>query len=82
MLPRFGYTQGAGLDRQINAGRDNKNMIRHQHHAVCCLLHGHNRMAGEQIHHPALMRGIEMLDHNEGKTGVSRQGIQKPAERL
>ena len=49
-------------------------MLALERHPVCCLLHRHRRMAGQQIDHHARMRRIEMLDQNEGHAGAGREG--------
>jgi hypothetical protein len=66
--------QGAVLDGEIGAGRNDVEMLRLDRHSLRCLPHAHRRVAGQQIHHHALMGGIEMLNEDEGHAAVGRQG--------
>jgi hypothetical protein len=47
---------------------------------VCCLLHCHWRVAGQQIDHHADMRRIEMLDQNERHASAGRERGEQPPE--
>ena len=79
-LPRFGEPQAPSADREIGTRRNEIDMLALERHPVCCLLHLHRRMAGQQIDHHALVRRIEMLDQNEGHAGVGRERVEEPPE--
>src|ERR1700730_118300 len=55
-------------------------MLALERHPVCCLLHLHLRMTGQQIDHHARMRRIEMLDQNEGHAGAGGERAEQAAE--
>src|SRR5271166_1156282 len=77
-LPRLREVEGAGLDREIGTRWNKIDMLGLERHPVCCLLHFHRRMAGQQIDHHARMRRIEMLDQNEGHAGAGRERGEQP----
>ena len=79
-LQWFREAQGTVADREIGARRNEIDMLALERHPVCCLLHRHRRMAGQQIDHHARMRRIEMLDQNERHAGAGREGSEQPAK--
>ncbi len=73
-LRRLRESQGTAADREIGTRRNEIDMLALERHPVCCLLHRHRRMAGQQIDHHARVRRIEMLDQNECHAGGGREG--------
>ena len=72
----FREAQGTVADREITARRNEIDMLALERHPVCCLLHRHRRMAGQQIDHHARVCRIEMLDQNECHAGSGREGSE------
>jgi ribosomal protein S8 len=52
-------------------------MVGLDRHAIRRLAHGHQRVAGQQVHHHAFVGGIEMLDQDESHAGAGRQGLHE-----
>ena len=69
-LLRLRKPQGAGLDREIGARRNDIEMFALDRHAVGRLTDFHRRMAGKQLHQHAFMGRIEVLDQNGGEAGA------------
>ena len=69
--------QGAVADGQIGAGGNDIEVVALERHAVRCLPHGIDGVAGQQIHHHAFVGRIEMLDQDEGHAVARRQCVHK-----
>ena len=74
--------QGAVLDGQIGARRDDVEVFRQDGHAVLGLQHRQGRMLGQQFHEHAGVSGIEVLDQHEGHCCRRGQGIEQLRARL
>ena len=79
-LQGFGEAEGAALDCQIGARRNEIHVVALELHPVCRLQNFHRRVAGQQIDHHALVRWIEMLDQHKGHAAVGRQGVEELLE--
>ena len=79
-LQGFGQPEGAVLDCQIGAGRNEIDVVALELHPVCRLQNLHRRVAGQQIDHHALVLRIEMLDQHEGHAAVGRQRVEELLE--
>jgi hypothetical protein len=71
--------QDAISNRKIRSRWDDIKMLPLYEHSVSRLPHGHGRVAGQQVHHHALVARIEMLDQNEGHAVTYRQRVHKLA---
>lgn len=71
--------QGTVGDREVGARGNDVEMLRLDWHSIRCLPHAHRRVAGQEIHHHALMGGIEMLNEDKGHAVAVRQGVDKPS---
>ena len=59
--------------RQIDACRDDVNMVRFQSHAVGGFADGHGCGSRQNVSQKAVVFGVEMLHEYDGKSGVRRQ---------
>ena len=75
---RLRHVKQAALHREIGSGRDDVEMVGLDAHAFGGLPHRHLRLAGQQVHHHAGVRGIEVLHQDESHAVRVRQGADKP----
>jgi hypothetical protein len=74
--------QGAILDGQIAARRNDIEVFRQDGHAVLRLQHRQGRVLGQQFHEQAGVSGIEVLDQHEGHCCRRGQRIEQLLGRL
>ena len=69
--------QSAIADRQIGPGRDDIEVVRLEQRSICGLAHSHPGVAGQQVHHHALVVRIKMLDEDESHAVPGRKGFDE-----
>ena len=75
-------SQHAVPDRQVMIGRNHKDVIRLEAHAVADHPHRHRRGVLQQLGEMILMGRIEVLHHHEGHSRVAGQAPKEVFERL
>jgi hypothetical protein len=70
------------IDRQRAVGRYDVDVVPLQGLAVPRLLDGERRDMGQQLGHEALVRRIEVYDHDEHEPGHGRHGTEERLEGL
>ena len=75
---RLRHLQRALSDSQIGTGRDDVEMAWLNRHSIDGLVYFECRMRGKQTCHQALVRGVQMLDQDEGHACVLGNMIDEP----
>ena len=64
-------------DGKVGSGGNHVEVIGRDGHIFRGLPHGHRRVVGQQVHHHAFVRRVEVLHQDEGHAGVRGQCAKK-----
>ena len=80
-LARMRQAEHVALDREIGRWGNDVDVVALERHTLRCLLHCHSRMAGQEVDHHALVRGIEMLNEDERHAVADGERVHQFANR-